>query len=411
MKFNADKNKGTKKEYGKFKKILTDKKGVTLIELVVTFALISLFVVLASQAIASAMRVYSHIQGINMGRQVSDTLMDKITGQISGAQAMVNKQETSVIISTEANRKTENGTASYTPVGEGESGTLVDFYNQGKSHVTIKTEQIKNKASNQRQLVIYYYPVRAYEEVDWKFDQKMYMGYSIKELKFAWADKSEYPENVMKVDLTITGKYGDYAATRYVECYNLDNGDSSTEPPSGGGSVPDPPVDPTPPVDPEPPVDPDDEGDGFIYIHHNKDEVLHVKAAKNPYNDLYEESGNANTFTFPAGIYKAKDTYYFFPNKVEINKNDYKPNQFYEYCDNNSRTTCYLVLDNGKVYTEDDALNDWNWKSGRKPSRGNLYFYKERYYLCNDEWASPNPVNNTYAWVDVTGYVAIKNEK
>ena len=57
MKFSADKNKQTKKEYGKLRKILTGRKGVTLIELVVTFALISLFVVLASQAIASAMSV------------------------------------------------------------------------------------------------------------------------------------------------------------------------------------------------------------------------------------------------------------------------------------------------------------------------------------------------------------------
>lgn len=35
-----------------------------------------------------------------------------------------------------------------------------------------------------KKLVIYYYPVRAYEEVDWEFDQKMYMGYSIKDLSF-----------------------------------------------------------------------------------------------------------------------------------------------------------------------------------------------------------------------------------
>lgn len=69
MKCNKD-----KKEY---RKILNSRQGVTLIELIVTFALISLFVILTSQAISSAMNVYYHIQGINMAVRISDTLMVK----------------------------------------------------------------------------------------------------------------------------------------------------------------------------------------------------------------------------------------------------------------------------------------------------------------------------------------------
>lgn len=435
MKFSADKNKQTKKEYGKLRKILTGRKGVTLIELVVTFALISLFVVLASQAIASAMSVYSHIQGLNMGRQVSDTLMDKITGQISGAQAMVNKQETSVIISTEANRKTENGTASYTPVGEGESGTLVDFYNQGKSHVTIKTEQLKDKASDQRQLVIYYYPVRAYEEVDWKFDQKMYMGYSIKELKFTWADRSEYPENIMKVDLTITGKYGDYSATRYVECYNLDSGSSSDEPPSGGGSVPDPPVDPNPPVDPEPPVDPkppvdpeppvdpdvppeepddsDDGGDGYIFVKGDNDKILNIHEAKKSYDDLYEEfkqDGMKGTVV-PAGIYKsASGDYYLVSQDVQIYV-DYMPATLEQFFVTYNKVACHKILNVDKIYTQDDTKNnngDVVWKNPA-PSIGNIYFYDDKYYLGKENWLPTKPINEDgeieNAWIDVSNWI------
>ena len=112
MKCNKD-----KKEY---RKILNSRQGVTLIELIVTFALISLFVILTSQAISSAMNVYYHIQGINMGRQVSDTLMDKITGQISGAQATVNKKETNVIISNGeyTEKESKNEDSSYLSVAE-----------------------------------------------------------------------------------------------------------------------------------------------------------------------------------------------------------------------------------------------------------------------------------------------------
>ena len=49
----------------KLKKALRNKRGVTLVELVVTFALISLFVVLSTQVISSAMSVYYKIQSIN----------------------------------------------------------------------------------------------------------------------------------------------------------------------------------------------------------------------------------------------------------------------------------------------------------------------------------------------------------
>ena len=69
-----------------------NKKGVTMTELIVTFALISIFVMLAGQVIASAMGIYHKIQSVEYGKQVSDTIMNKIIGELSGAQDIGYKQ-------------------------------------------------------------------------------------------------------------------------------------------------------------------------------------------------------------------------------------------------------------------------------------------------------------------------------
>ncbi|MCA5962468.1 hypothetical protein LC724_21665 [Blautia sp. RD014234] len=81
--------------------------------------------------------------------------MDKITGQISGAQATVNKKETNVIISNGeyTEKESKNEDSSYLSVAEGEKGTMVDFYNQGNSHVTIKTKAFKDESPEEKNLL------------------------------------------------------------------------------------------------------------------------------------------------------------------------------------------------------------------------------------------------------------------
>lgn len=408
-----EKRKVIKMNRKKVRDAVSDRKGVTLIELIVTFALISLFVVLSCQVMASAMNLYHKIQGINYGRQVSDTLMDKIVGEIAGAQVGIKQ------VSGEGKGKAAASTEHSLIIDN--SGNKIDLYDGSGSHIYITSDKYKN--SDIKQLIIFYYRVETtekgsekkviYEPVNWTFDEKAYLGYEIKELQFSLADPSGniYSPNVIRIDLTLKhhqNKYGDYSATRYVECYNFQSEDELDMIIGPGKGDKEEPVDPpTPPVNPD---SPDEVGDGKIYIHHNKDEVLNIKAAKNPYKKLYKESSDANTFIFPAGIYKENDTYYFFPKDVVVNKNDYKENDFDKLCNNdNMRNKCHIILDKGRIYTEEDAEYGW-WKSGSKPSRGNIYIYQGRYYICNDEGASPNVGANPYGWVDVTSYVEIKNE-
>lgn len=209
----------------KLKKALRNKRGVTLVELVVTFALISLFVVLSTQVISSAMSVYYKIQSINYGRQVSDTLMDKIAGTIAGAQVSMER----------VNIENEELNTKYT-LQIDDDMSKIDLYNGSGSHIYITNA--RPDTGGNVQLVIHYYRVESvqegsnkklvYEPVDWTFDKKMYLDYKITKLEFSLADPDGriYPENVIKIDLEIEHKkFGSFSATRYVECYNFQEKD------------------------------------------------------------------------------------------------------------------------------------------------------------------------------------------
>lgn len=228
----------------KVRNALTDRRGVTLLELIVTFALISLFVVLSCQVMASAMNLYHKIQGINYGRQVSDTLMDKIVGEIAGAQVSIKQ------IHGEGPEKSSTS-SEYTLVID-DGGAKIDLYDGTGSHIYITSD--KYKTSNINQLIIHYYRVETtqegsekkviYEPVNWTFDENVYLGYEIDKLQFSLADPSgeKYLPNVIKIDLTLKhqqNKYSNYSATRYVECYNFQSSDDFDKihgPGTGNGS-------------------------------------------------------------------------------------------------------------------------------------------------------------------------------
>ena len=54
------------------------------------------------------------------------------------------------------------------------------------------------------------------KSTDWVFDQKAYMGYSIKELKFT-QPKGDYADNIIYMSLTLhSSRYGDFTYTEYI---------------------------------------------------------------------------------------------------------------------------------------------------------------------------------------------------
>jgi hypothetical protein len=187
---------------------------MTLVELIVSFALLSIFMVAASMMIASITNVYYEAKGTSYGLQVSNVIIGKITSELEGA---INGN----IISDDF--KDEEG--------QSLSGAMliaddkVEFTNSYGSHVSLGLTDMDGK----QYLALHYYQVKSadgtddlYDAVDWTFDPNTYMGYSIKKLTFS-RPGGDYGYNVIQIDMTITSpKYGDYSVTDYAECYRFE---------------------------------------------------------------------------------------------------------------------------------------------------------------------------------------------
>lgn len=182
--------------------------GTTMVELIVSFTLLSLFMVAATKVISNTISVYYQAKGIQTGMQVSNILMTKIVETVEGALpngTVGDEADAASMIISNSNQRIE----------------LIDGFG---SHVYLTVDK--------DYLLLYYFPEISEGEsgVDilkdgerWTFDKKAYMGYTVKELKFS-VPKGEYPPNVIQVDLTLhSGKYGDYTSKRYIQCYNYND--------------------------------------------------------------------------------------------------------------------------------------------------------------------------------------------
>lgn len=196
--------------------------GMTLVELIVTFALLGLFMVAATKVISDTVSVYYSAKSIQTGMQVSSIINTKITGEIEGAlvEGSVNDDSNvSIFIS--------------------EDGHKIELNDNAGSHIYITNE--KPDGQDEGYMLIYYFPIAEQDEETgtvtlgtgskWTFDSKTYMGYKIKELKFeklselsdaSDSDFENYNGNIIRMTLTINSeRYGDYTTVTYIECYNF----------------------------------------------------------------------------------------------------------------------------------------------------------------------------------------------
>lgn len=180
-------------------------KGLTLTEMIVSFALLALFMVAAMRVISYTIGIYYAASGSSYGLQVSNMISNKIVGQIEGASAA-------------ADPKVVTGT---------DGIDSISFIDSTGSNVTI-TASPQNGSDGTAEgmyMCVRYDAVTEgsikYETVDWRFDSKAYMGYMVKELHFE-DPGDNYPENVIKMTLVLhSGKYGDYTSTYYMKCVNV----------------------------------------------------------------------------------------------------------------------------------------------------------------------------------------------
>lgn len=88
-----------------FRKFHNKNQGLTLVEMIVTFMLIGLFMIAASKVIANTVSVYYTAKGTANGMQVSSIIASKIRGEIEGAR--------DATITTEVKMRMEQRTRSH----------------------------------------------------------------------------------------------------------------------------------------------------------------------------------------------------------------------------------------------------------------------------------------------------------
>ena len=136
-------------------RLLKQKRGVTIVELIITFLLIVIFTTGSCGLMADSMKIYNKIRALNDAQQVMDTVLDKVTGELEGAQVNMRGSDAGV----------DDTSATLTI-----SGDSVRLYDRTSSAITISA------GGNPRVMVIHYDKVtgnngaEAYKAVDWTTD-------------------------------------------------------------------------------------------------------------------------------------------------------------------------------------------------------------------------------------------------
>ena len=197
--------------------------GMTLVEMVVSFALLSILVAASTVIISNVTALYYRVKGENYSRQISNIVITKVSSEIAGAKFNQRNSAMSPKIHTKVD-------------GADVDGTAIEIYDRTDTRVYIYAKD---------GILVLKYPKISDEEKpennrvsnEWKYDQSIYNDFSIKELYFVQAntadneelaaeygltgvDPTNYHDNVVAVYMTLTSpKYGEFKVYRYVKIY------------------------------------------------------------------------------------------------------------------------------------------------------------------------------------------------
>ncbi len=214
--------------------------GSTLIEMIVSFAMLSILMAVFFAIVTMITGMYYEIKGETYASQVSDIVIGKISSEIEGA-------------------KYSDGADTDIPLfGDDKAlfiGDTLSLYDKTDTHITMGTKSLPTSEEYKSlyvdySTIIYTTPEKvnlSREATTWQFDSNAYNGFGITELKFVRADmlgtvddnglfdydgektfymnhvdNNVYPSNVIAVFLTIKSpKYGEYRTVKFVNMYNF----------------------------------------------------------------------------------------------------------------------------------------------------------------------------------------------
>lgn len=165
-----------------------DNAGLSLAELIVTFALMGIFLAAVAVVISSSVVIHSELTGAMYAQSVSETLLDKVTGELAAAKPAGSR---SIIVGT--------------VLRDGEDiGKGISFYDREgeKACFTVEDGLLVMEAEN-----------------DWKMDARAYMGYRISEMQINRLNDENVFEVIIKIKNLKTGY--EYTASRAVKSYNF----------------------------------------------------------------------------------------------------------------------------------------------------------------------------------------------
>ena len=167
-----------------------DNRGTTLAEMIITFALLGIFLAAAATIISSAVIMYSELTTTMYAQSVSEILLDKVTGELA---AQAERGQTLMLGDTQK----MGGTLG--------NGAL--FYDKDNHQmICLIKDGLLTFVGGQTD--------------DWILDEKAYMGYRISDFGIHKINDKNVLEVSIKIKNLKTGF--EYSASKCTACYNFD---------------------------------------------------------------------------------------------------------------------------------------------------------------------------------------------
>lgn len=175
------------------KQLNNDQRGLTLTELIVTFALMGILLSAVAMILTASMSLHTELTSVMYSANVSELLLDKITGELTMAQA------------------TGNATISLKEPEKGEEKVEtqeISFFNQENVQCSFLVKDGKLRM----------------EGKEWALDDSAYMGYRITGLTFTRLNE----ENVLEVSIRLKNlksgfEFMDSKAVKCMEFHTKDD--------------------------------------------------------------------------------------------------------------------------------------------------------------------------------------------
>lgn len=176
---------------------LKGKAGATMVELLVTFALLSMFLAAAAAVLAPATVIFQKVKYQSYARNVSDMVIEKVCGSISSSSGEMVVDKNGALISF----LDDTGSPLY--ITKDDDGYLLMHY---RTVWVIEDGKVQD--------------VVIWEAVDWRYDPKAYHGFKITDLAF----EKTGTDKAVKVSMTLINEAINisYSTSKVVECYNMD---------------------------------------------------------------------------------------------------------------------------------------------------------------------------------------------